>query len=257
MQDILIKLLKKKIIQVANLSNEGHIPSAFSILDIIYVLYEQFIKNNDSDSAENNNHFVLSKGHGSLALYAVLYHFKNITESEFLSFCKFNSKLGGHPDRLKIPRIEVSTGSLGHGLPIALGLALAQKIEKKNDRTFVLIGDGECNEGTTWESALFATEHKLNNLVCILDNNDSTSRALNLGDISKKFQAFGWETLNIDGHNHKEISKSLNVITSNKPLLINAKTTKGKGVISMENNPEWHHKIPNAEQVTKMLEELI
>ena len=255
-RNISLNTLRRDIIRVAHLANEGHIPSAFSILDILYVLYNEIFSSHDSKNEVDKNHFVLSKGHGSLALYAVLFRFNFISESDFFSFCQFNSKLGGHPDRLKIPGVEASTGSLGHGFPIGVGLALSQQLKRNNLRTFVLIGDGECNEGTTWESALFAAENELNNLICIVDNNNSSSRALNLGDICTKFRAFGWEALEIDGHNQNEISESLKLATINKPILINARTIKGKGISLMEHNPEWHHKIPTAEQVSKMLDEL-
>jgi transketolase len=238
--------LIKRIIEVCYNSNEGHIPSSLSILDILLVLYKNFI-------LENKNHFILSKGHASLGLYSVLEYF-NLLEESLDNFCKFDSKLGGHPSN-KIKNVESSTGSLGHGLPIAVGMALGEKINKSNKKVYVIIGDGESNEGTVWESALLASNHKLNNLYCILDYNHSNDRALIIGDMKKKLESFGWECVEIDGHNHEEIFNSL-TIESDKPIFIIANTIKGKGCNIMENNPEWHHKMPNKEEYLKIINNL-
>jgi transketolase len=236
-----IKNMKRHILDAAYYGQEGHIPSALSILDIIYVIYNEHI------SRQNKiNRFVLSKGHGSLALYAALAEFGFISKNEILNFGKFNSILGGHPDRTKINGVDASTGSLGHGLPIALGMAWARKLSGQPGKIFTIIGDGEANEGTVWESALLASHHKLNNLTCILDFNHSTDRALEITPIADKFIAFGWSVFTINGHDHKEISKTL-AISANCPVLIIAETIKGYGIPEMENNPGWHH--------TKLLEE--
>ena len=168
-------------------------------------------------------------------------------------FCKFDSLLGGHPT-LKIPAVEASTGSLGHGMPIAVGMAMAKKIQKKDGTVFVLIGDGESNEGTIWESALIASQHKVDNLVCLLDHNKSTDRALKIDDVCEKFRSFGWSVLEIDGHN----TDQLNTIhtTSDKPTFVLCNTIKGKGISMMEGNPEWHHKIPSHEQVSAIMKDI-
>jgi len=155
-----------------------------------------------------------------------------------------------------VPGVEASTGSLGHGLPMAIGMAFAVRIRKIDKRIYVIVGDGECNEGSIWESALLASHHKLDNLTCIVDYNHSTDRALLLGDLSEKFASFGWHTITINGHNHKELLDSLKIISKSKPVLIIAETIKGKGVSVMENNPAWHHRGPTQEEVLKMLEEL-
>jgi transketolase len=238
--------LIKRIIEVCYNSNEGHIPSSLSILDILLVLYKNFI-------LENKNHFILSKGHASLGLYSVLEYF-NLLEEPLDNFCKFDSKLGGHPSN-KIKNVESSTGSLGHGLPIAVGMALGEKINKSDKKVYVIIGDGESNEGTIWESALLASNHKLNNLYCILDYNHSNDRALIIGDMKKKLESFDWECVEIDGHNHEEIFNSL-TIESDKPIFIIANTIKGKGCNMMENNPEWHHKMPNEDEYLKIINNL-
>ncbi len=235
--------LIKKIIELSHSSKEGHIPSSLSILDILYVFYNKFPQEK----------LILSKGHAALGLYVVLEHF-GLLETDINTFCKFNSMLGGHPTD-KIKNVIASTGSLGHGLPIGIGITLGYKIQNLNQKVVVIIGDGECNEGTIWESALLASQHNLNNLCCIVDYNHSSDRALSLGDIQNKFSSFGWQVLDIDGHNQVQIEQSINFISS-KPVLILANTIKGKGISFMENNPEWHHKFPNEEELIKIISSL-
>jgi transketolase len=234
--------LIKRIIDLSYTSKEGHIPSSLSVLDILYVLYGKILKNEDR--------FILSKGHASLGLYVILEHF-NLLEYNLDDFCKYNSSIGGHPSN-KLKHIEASTGSLGHGLPIAVGIAMGEKIQKTNNKVFVVIGDGESNEGTIWESALLASNHNLNNLYCIMDYNHSNDRALKLDSVINKFNAFNWHTIEIDGHNENEIIKALET-NSDKPIFILANTVKGKGISIIENNPEWHHKIPNDEEYKKLI----
>ena len=244
----------KKIVEIASKKKEGHIPSSLSILDILYVLYDRIlnleqIKNDSVD----RDRFILSKGHASLGLYTILDHFKILDENVY-NFCDFNSKLGGHPTD-KITGVEASTGSLGHGLPIGVGMALSYKIQGFKNKIYVLIGDGEANEGTIWESSLLASHHNLNNLICIVDFNHSTDRALELGDLKNKFESFGWYVSEIDGHNQNEIYNSLKN-QNNKPTCIIANTIKGKGISFMENNPEWHHKFPTEQEINQLLENL-
>lgn len=195
----------------------GHIPSALSILDIIWCLYDKVMTQDDQ--------FILSKGHGVMALYAVL---------EAKGLLDWSHKLMGHPKRGGA--ILASTGSLGHGLPMAVGLALAKKIKGEAGRVFCLIGDGECNEGTTWESAMLAAHHKLDNLMVIIDQNHSSDRALNPGDLRKKFEAFDWNYLSIVGHDFVWRN-----FETKSPACIVATTTKGNGVPFMQ-DPSWHNK---------------
>jgi len=235
--------LSKNIIKSSFLSKEGHIASSFSILDFLIVLYDEVLKEEDD--------FVLSKGHASLGLYAVLLEKKAITEEDFFSFASFNSILGGHPSSKKIPTVKISTGSLGHGLPFSVGVSLAKKIKNKNGKTFCLIGDGEANEGTTWESALIASSYSLDSLICIMDFNKSGERAIKLNSAVDKFKYFGWDKcLSVeDGHNQKDILACLrDCLESKGPCFIQLNTTKGKGCRPMENNPEWHHKSPASEE---------
>lgn len=241
------KPLIKKILELSHAKKEGHIGSSLSILDILYVIYSKF-------TDEHTNKFILSKGHASLGLYVILDHFKML-KCDINTFCDFNSELGGHPSN-KVFNVETSSGSLGHGLPIAVGMALGNKIQNKNDKIFVLIGDGESNEGSIWESALLAANHKLNNLCCILDHNKSGDRALKIDDVKNKFESFNWKCMEIDGHNHEQIAFALSETSDDKPIFILAHTVKGKGIVKMENNPEWHHKSPTDEELYTFMKEL-
>ena len=240
-----MKELINKVVETAYNGKEGHIPSSLSILDILYVIYEQKL----------NKNFILSKGHATLGLYVVHNHFGLLNDISLYDFCSPGSQLIGHPSD-KIDGITASTGSLGHGLPIGVGMALGNKIKNSKERVVVLIGDGEANEGTIWESALLASHHKLGNLCCIMDHNKSGDRAVKMDRVIRKFGSFGWCSFNIDGHNHNAIRNALEYTNKNMPTFICANTIKGHGVKMMENNPEWHHKTPTYEQLIQIKEDL-
>jgi len=250
-----INALKYEIAKVAASSKEGHIASAYSILDLLWVLYKKVLKTELGQPLKGDQ-FILSKGHASLALYAIFVATNIITLEEFHSFGQYGSRLGGHPDSNKLEQITASTGSLGHGLPIAVGMAMAYKIRGLSDRVFCLVGDGECNEGTIWESALLANHHKLDNLYCIVDFNHSTDRALSLGDLEKKFIAFGWHVISIDGHHHSQIANAFSHHAIERPVAIIANTIKGKGVGVMESEPAWHHRSPTEQELDLIQKEL-
>lgn len=245
--------LKARIISAAAAANEGHVPSALSILDIVWVLYNQVMK--FSESPGNSDRFVLSKGHASLAVYAVLEEAGLIPRSYLDEFCQYDAALGGHPDCKKVPFIEASTGSLGHGMPMAIGMALASKIKRKKNKVYCLVGDGECNEGTIWEAALLAGHHGLSNFICVVDYNHSTDRALDMGDIGSKFKAFGWSALTINGHDHVAIREAMEAEVDG-PLAIICETIKGNGIQRMEGQPAWHHRSPSADELAEILGEL-
>ncbi len=237
----MIQQLKRSIVRAAYDAKEGHIASAFSVLDILWVLHNVVMGPDDV--------FILSKGHASLALYAIL-------GFDLADFASYKSPLGGHPSRNELPRVTASTGSLGHGLPMAVGIALARKIKGRIGRVFCLVGDGECNEGSIWESLLLAKQHKLDNLTIIVDNNHSTNRALRLGDLTSKFQSFGFWVKQSDGHDQAELQRKLFMMYYSFPTVVVANTIKGKGCKRMENNPEWHHRAPNLEELNEILAEL-
>ena len=208
------------------------------------------------------NRFILSKGHAATSLYVALEYKNIITKKELNSYTKKGSLLEEHPSP-KMPGVEAATGSLGHGLSIGCGIALASKILKKNFMTYVLMSDGECNEGSVWEAALFASAKRLNNLCAFVDYNkwQATGRSkdiLNLGSLTKKFKQFGWNVIEIDGHNHNLIFKACKVAIKekHKPTVVIANTVKGKGISFMENDNNWHYRIPTAEEVNMAKKEL-
>ena len=231
-------------------AKRGHFASALSIVEIIRVLYDDILHYDAKNPRwPDRDRFILSKGHGCLALYAVLAEKGFFPEAELWKFCSPDGILGGHPEYGRIPGIEASTGSLGHGLSIGIGMALNARYEKKAYRTFVLIGDGESNEGSIWEAALCAAKHKLSNLTVIIDYNkqqsyDSTFNVLNLEPIADKWRSFGFATAEVDGHDICELSARLSSmpLDSEKPTAIICHTVKGKGISFVECNLNWHHK---------------
>lgn len=240
--------LRKEILSVSYTNKAGHIPSAYSILEIVFSLYTRVLSTNDK--------FILSKGHGCLALYSVFEYCKFITKDQLYSFSQFESILGGHPDKNKLAQIEVSSGSLGHGLPISIGICLAKKIKKESGRVFCLVGDGECNEGTTWESLLLANKLGLNNLICIVDNNKSQVRSVPTDNLEDKFRSFGFNVIIINGHDNTQIEDSL-LTDYDKPTVLICNTIKGFGIKEMEDDMfSWHHGPPNEKKYTDFLQEL-
>lgn len=249
--EVFSKYIRSKILKISNLAKSSHIGSSLSITDILVVLYKDILK---------KNVFILSKGHACLAYYCVLQKMNYISKKTLKSYGKNNTILLSHVSH-KVPGVEFSTGSLGHGLPYAVGRALAEKINKKNKKIYVLISDGELNEGTTWESLLFASYHKLDNLIIIIDYNriqslNYTKNILQLEPIDKKLLSFGCSVKIIDGHNFSQIKKSLLFDSKNKPYVILANTIKGKGIKFMENSILWHYRSPSKVELKKALEEL-
>lgn len=254
------KGLRKRIVQMVCEGKDGHIPSAFSIVDIIAVLYRDFLKFDPKNPDwPERDYFILSKGHGCLALYAVLYEHGFLKKHDIDMFCKPEGILGEHPDSTKVRCIEASTGSLGHGFPFAVGIALGLAIRKQTNKVFVLVGDGECHEGTVWEAANVANNLRLGNLCVIVDWNGSAAQLMPRDDLPAKWKSFGWETTVIDGHSEDEIKGALrNVKFSLKgsPNVIVAKTVKGKGVSMLEGHGKWHHRIPNEEEYKVIMDSL-
>jgi transketolase len=199
--------------------DEKHDPSVHSTLEILWVLYDRILKYDASNPAsEDRDRFILSKGHGPLALYAILVQKGFFPAGELEKFLKWDGSLGGHPDRNQVPGVEASTGSLGHGFPMAVGVALGIKAKNLSSRVYVLIGDGESNEGTIWETALLAGDIQLSNLTAILVDNHSSTR--HLGDIAVKFEAFGWAVQVVNGRDEGEIERALASPSPNHPSLV-------------------------------------
>jgi len=240
--------IRKLIIDAAFHAKHGHMPSALSIVDIMCALHEIMT---------TDDIFILSKGHGCLAYYAYLVMCGELTIDELRNFGKTGSKLGGHPDKNKISKVYTSTGSLGQGLPTAIGAALSRKILNKPGKFYCIVGDGECNEGSIWEAVMLAVEHKLDNLVCIVDYNQSQIRSLPLSNLKNKFQSFGCNSIETNGHNIKEIIQSLTNTKENMPTFVIANTIKGKGISRLESNMfTWHHKAPTLEEYTQFIQEI-
>jgi transketolase len=248
----ILKGMRTDILEASSNSQEGHIPSAYSVLEIIYSIYLGEWNQNKSIDFD----FILSKGHASLALYATLEQAKFIGPDWKSNFAKFESDYGGHPDMKKVNGVSASTGSLGHGLPIALGKALAYRVLNKNKKIFCLVGDGEINEGSIWESLLLAAHHKIHEMVIILDFNHSTDRALAISEVKNKLEAFGLRTYEIDGHDLEQINDVLERSKDSTPTAIIANTIKGYGLSAMENNPAWHHLSPRADELDVLKSEI-
>jgi len=253
-----------QVLEMISNAKKGHIGGAFSSTDVLVALYYGGILKYKPKNPKwsNRDYFIISKGHSGVALYAILADLGYFSTEELEKFCD-GGILGGHPDR-NIPGIEADTGSLGHGLGIAAGIALAAKMDKKQIKSIVLLGDGECYEGSVWESAQFAAHHKLNNLIAIVDRNmqgvtDFTEDANKLEPLDEKWKAFGWNVKKIDGHSFKEILRvftELEKDKSDKPCVIIAKTVKGKGVDFMECKLAWHHSVPKNEKLTNARNQL-
>ena len=245
------KYLRQLVVQALIGGGRGHMGSAMSLVEILRILYDEFIKFNPKNPKEGNrDRLILSKGHGCLALYAILADKKFIKSTVLDSVSRFESILGGHPESLKVPGVEVSTGALGHGFPVGVGMAVAAKLKKQNHNIYVVIGDGESNEGSIWEAALSASKYKLNNLKVMIDYNkiqsyDFVDKVLNLEPLKKKWESFGFEVSEVNGHDVKNLRANLKDYLkskSDKPSVTICHTIKGKGFYFAENNPKWHHK---------------
>ncbi len=255
--------LRKNIYKIAHFAGGGHMGAAFSIADIISVLYFDNVLKYDASNPkwEARDKFVLSKGHACYALYAALAKAGYFPEEELWKVGKPASKFGGHPKMQDVPGVEASTGALGHGLSFAIGIAYANKTTLNDSHVYVAMGDGECQEGSIWEGALSAPTLELDNLTVVVDHNklqamDNLENIVRMEPFADKWEAFGWDVITIDGHNHVEIRNALLHREKAKPTLIIANTIKGKGVSFMENIPIWHYRMPNAQELPILMKEL-
>lgn len=256
--------VRKSIIDETHAAKSGHPGGSLSCADMLtYLYFEEMNVDPKNPKDENRDRFVLSKGHSAPALYAVLAEKGYFSKADLLSLRAPDSYLQGHPDMKNIPGVDMSAGSLGQGFSTAVGMALAAKMDDKNYRTYAVLGDGEIEEGQIWEAAMFAGHRKLDNLVAIVDNNNlqidgTIEEVCSPYPIDKKFEAFNFHVINIDGHDFDQIKKALDEARETKgmPTAIIMKTVKGKGVSFMENQASWHGKAPNDEQEKQALEEL-
>lgn len=255
--------IRKHALMMTSLGGSSHIGSIFSVCDILAVLYGSVLKLRPNEPKwKDRDRFILSKGHAGAGVYAALAESGFIPIDKLKTHYQDGSDLSGHVSHKGIPGVELSTGSLGHGLPVAAGMALAAKINKNEHNIFALMSDGECDEGSNWEAILFAAHHKLNNLIAIIDRNmlqsiKSTEDTLSLEPFADKWKSFGWNVVEIDGHNHEQIFKECTDRSlSDKPLCIIANTIKGKGVSFMENQTLWHYRSAQGQEYDDALEEL-
>ncbi|MBF0458312.1 MAG: transketolase [Nitrospirae bacterium] len=256
--------IRRSIFKIICEGGGGHIPASLSIVEILVALYYECLKiTPETIGSPDRDRFILSKGHACVSLYAVLADLGFFDKSELGRFGRRGSILGGHPDMLKIPGVEASTGALGHGLPFGAGIALAGKMDNRDYKVIVLMGDGECQEGSVWETAMFASAHKLDNLCVIIDYNrfqamDALDNIIPVSPLADKWSAFGWQVKEADGHNITELTEIFSSLPIHplKPSLIIANTIKGKGVSFMENVPIWHYRMPNEEEMRTACEEL-
>ncbi|HPD00394.1 MAG TPA: transketolase [Acetivibrio sp.] len=257
-------IIRKHIIEEVYHAASGHPGGSLSCADIITVLYfDEMRVDVKNPQWEDRDRFVLSKGHCSPALYGALAEKGFFPKEELLRFRHIDSYLEGHPSMRMVPGVDMSTGSLGQGISAAVGMAIAGKLDKKDYKVYVLLGDGEIQEGQVWEALMSAAHYKLNNLIAFLDHNrlqidGNITDVMSPEPVEDKFRAFGWEVINIDGHDHEQIKNAVKKAKTveDKPIMIVADTIKGKGVSFMENNAGWHGSPPNKEQRDKAIAEL-
>ncbi|WP_230673145.1 transketolase [Rathayibacter sp. Leaf248] len=253
---------RRDIVLMIDTAGLGHIGGDFSVTDILTTLFNSTLRIDPSDPAKpGRDRFILSKGHCAAALYATLASCGYFSPSELTTFMAPLSALNGHPNRNKVPGVETNTGPLGHGLPVAVGQALAAKLSQDGSRVFAVMGDGEMQEGSNWEALMTAAHYGLDNLTAIVDRNRlqqgaRTEDTSSLDPLDEKLLAFGFELRIIDGHDWGQLLEAFGPSTTGKPVAVIANTIKGKGVSFIEDRVEWHHKVPSAEQVVLALEEL-
>ncbi len=260
----LASVVRKRTLDILYQTGSPHIGSSFSIVEILVALYFKQLNHSPGTPLDPyRDRFILSKGHSCPSLYAVLAEKGFIKEEDLAGFAINGGILEQHPNRDIDKGIEVSTGSLGHGLSIGAGIALGAKKDQQRTKTYVLLGDGELNEGATWEAAMFAAHHRLDNLIAIIDYNKmhalgSIPESINLEPLGKKWASFSWHVIEVNGHDFKDLFNAFNSIhsISNCPTVIIAHTIKGKGVSFMENSLLWHYRTPNDEEYASATREL-
>ncbi len=258
------KRLRRHIITMTGKAGSGHPGGSLSAVEILTTLYFRVLRHKPlAPQWTNRDRFILSKGHAAPLLYATLAECGYFPIDELLTLRQMDSRLQGHTDRTLTPGVEMSAGALGQGLSFAIGVALAGRLNSKDYRVYVLLGDGECDEGQVWEAAMAAAHFKVDNLVAIVDNNgqqiDGWNRdVMNLDPFPSKWQAFGWHVIEVDGHDFTQLTQAFNQakLVKGQPTVIIAHTIKGKGVSFMENNPDFHGKAPTAGEVKLALKEL-
>ena len=253
--------IRKHAIEMTSLGESSHVGSILSIADILSVLYGTVLNvKSDDPTWVSRDRFILSKGHAGAGVYAALAETGFFPIEKLRTHYQNGSDLSGHVSHVGVPGVEFSTGSLGHGLSVAVGLALSSQMDRLSFRTYVLLSDGECNEGSVWEAAMFASHHNLEKLIAIVDRNGlqsirSTEETLALEPFADKWRAFGWDVIECDAHDHGQLLSAFNQ-SSNRPMIIIANSIKGKGVSFMENSVLWHYRSPQGEEFDLAMKEL-
>ncbi len=252
-----LREIRKTILKVSAQGKDGNLQSCFSSIEILWTLYDKFLPVSLAELQDDGrNRFVLSKGQSTLALMAVLAEKGLLEKSELDSFCNFDSRISMQADKTKFDGfVETSAGSLGHGLPMATGMALGKKIKKQDGRVFCLVGDGEMNEGTMWEALLFAASENLDNLTVIVDDNHSAGRMIDMGDLTKKFEAFGFAVSKVDGHDLVSLYAALSKSAAS-PQAVLAETKRGWGSATLLSDRSWFHRYPKGEELELLLREV-
>jgi transketolase len=258
----LARRVREHALRMTRAGKSSHIGSVLSIADLLAVLYGRVMKVRPAEPHwPDRDRFILSKGHAGSGIYAVLAECGFFPAENLAQHCGNGSRLSGHVSHKGVPGVEFSTGSLGHGLGVAAGMALAAKLDERRHRVFTLLSDGECDEGSIWEAALFASHHKLDRLVAIVDYNKiqslaSTSDTLELEPFADKWRSFGWDVREVNGHDHDEIAQALRDSARGKPTCVIAHTIKGRGVSFMEHSVLWHYRSPQGEEFERALKEI-
>jgi transketolase len=254
--------IRRHVVEMTHVSNGSHIGAALSIADIVAVLYAEAMHVfPDDPKNDRRDRFILSKGHAGAAVYAALAETDFFPVEDLRTYCANGSRLSGHVSHKSVPGVEFSSGSLGHGIGVAVGMAMAAKQDRKSHRVFVIIGDGECDEGSVWEAALFAHHFKLNNLTVIVDHNriqglGTCEATIDLLDLAAKWKAFGWNVVEVDGHDCAVLARLLKASDPEKPTCLIAHTVKGKGISFMEDTVLWHYRAPQGDDYVNAVREL-
>ena len=246
------KRLRKTVLRMAHAGNDGNLPSNFSSIEILRVLYDRVLRHELLDP----DRFVLSKGQSTMSLLALLSEKGYIPAEELLTICRYDSRIGLQTDRTKLPCVEISAGSLGHGFPIAVGMAWGNQIKGRSGRVYTLAGDGEMNEGTMWEAALFAASQRLDNLTLIIDDNNSIDSMLDMGVLAEKLKAFGFCVTEANGHDEDDLECAIKKDHTGCPLAVIAKTFRGYGSTTLLHDKSWFHRAPTSEELCQLLQEV-
>lgn len=258
-REVICNRVRQNILKMIHNAKSGHPGGSLSAVELLVVLFEYMSHNPKNPKWESRDRFVLSKGHASPVYYAVLAEYGYIKREELMTFRKLGTRLQGHPSNLYLNCIEVPTGSLGQGLSMSCGIALSLRLDNNPAKVYCLLGDGELQEGSCWEAFMNADTNKLNNLIAIIDRNrlqidGNTEDIKSLNNLKQKIESFNWNVIEIDGHNSTQIiSAYIQAKNSDKPTAIIANTIKGKGISFMENNPSWHGKAPNDDELALAL----